>query len=88
MKERSNHGQPQRLGEGRFEIVRLQLDLDDDLRGRITEDASGVVREFLESAGEVVNRVVVTNPSAEAIADAGWYHIQVPESERSQWIQS
>ena len=81
-------GSLERAGEGSFEIVNLNLEIDDETRAALIADPEGAVRSFLESQGKAVNAVVVRDPSVDALARSGWYHIQVPESERSQWIQA
>lgn len=80
-------GQIERAGEGRFELVKVHLDLDDEARERLTADAAGTIQAFLESQGNKVNRVVIHDATPEALAESDWHHVMFPDEMMSSWTQ-
>jgi hypothetical protein len=80
-------GSIEKTGEGSFEIVNLKLDIDEAARGEIEADPRGAVQRFLESEGHTVNRIVITDPSPDGLANSQWHHTLFPKEMWSTWTQ-
>lgn len=78
-------GSVEKIGEGDFEIVKLNLKLDDETRRQIEADPEKTVQRFLESNGYEVNKIVLTNRSPEKIASNSMFHILRPDEQRSEF---
>ncbi|WP_318199659.1 hypothetical protein [Streptomyces sp. SCL15-4] len=80
-------GSVERTGEGDFEIVKLNIELDDETRQQIEADPEKTVQRFLESKGYEVNRIVLTDRSPEKIASDSMFHILRPPEQHSEFYQ-
>ncbi|MFH8789172.1 hypothetical protein [Streptomyces roseoverticillatus] len=80
-------GSVERTGEGDFETIKLNLELDDEVRQQIEVDPEKTVQRFLESKGYKVNRIVLTDRSPEKIASSRWLHVRRPPDQESHYFQ-
>ena len=80
-------GSVEKTGEGDFEIVKLNIELDDETRQQIEADPEKTVQRFLESKGYEVNRIVLTDRAPEKIASDSMFHILRPPEQHSEFYQ-
>ncbi len=81
------HGTVKKAGEGDFEIVKLNIELDDETRQQLEVDPEKTVQRFLESKGYEVNRIVLMDRSPEKIASDSMFHILRPPEQHSEFYQ-
>ncbi len=56
-------GTMEKVEDSEFEVVRVTIDVEDDLvRRHLEKDPSGAVRRFLEAQGYTVNRLTAPAP--------------------------
>ena len=72
-----------------IETVEVNMDLNDEDEKAFATNPEEMIERLLKESGHVVNRITLMK--RETLAKNArprdhWYHMQVPESERSGWF--